>query len=155
MIKLETERLYLYPLSDEEMEQLIATETDPAMKQAYTEMLQGCLTAPKDRVWYAVWNMERKDAPGTVVGDLCFKGVDTNGMTELGYGLRAGCCGRGYMREAVKALTAWALAQPGVTRVEAETDPHNLASQKVLACAGFVPTGTFGEEGPRFVYTGE
>ncbi|MBR3561900.1 MAG: GNAT family N-acetyltransferase [Oscillospiraceae bacterium] len=51
---------------------------------------------------------------------------------------------------AVDAAVAWALKQAGVTRVEAETEPDNTASQRVLEKCGFLPSGTFGEEGPRF-----
>lgn len=72
-------------------------------------------------------------------------------MAELGSGLKAGCCGKGYMTEAVNAIVLWALAQPGIARVEAETEPQILASQKVLAQVGFVPTGVMGKEDPRFV----
>ena len=36
-------------------------------------------------------------------------------------------------------------------RVEAETEPDNAASQRVLAKCGFVPNGIVGEEGPRYV----
>lgn len=39
----------------------------------------------------------------------------------------------------------------GVTAVEAETAPDNAASIRVLAKLGFQPTGTLGEEGPRFL----
>lgn len=46
----------------------------------------------------------------------------------------------------------WASGQPGVTRIEAETEPGNAASQRVLEKSGFVLTGTTGEEGPRFVW---
>ena len=28
------------------------------MKQAYTEMLEGCLSNPDKRIWYVIWNME-------------------------------------------------------------------------------------------------
>ena len=42
-------------------------------------------------------------------------------------------------------------ATDGVTAVEAETDTGNAASQAVLRWVGFVPTGTMGEEGPRFI----
>ena len=90
--------------------------------------------------------------PGTIVGDLSFKGLAADGMVELGYGLRDGYCGHGYMTEAVKAISAWAVVQKGVTRIEAETAPKNTASQHVLMNAGFIPTGESGEEGPRFLY---
>lgn len=36
----------------------------------------------------------------------------------------------------------------------AETEPGNIASQRVLEKAGFIPTETNGEEGPRFVWNG-
>ena len=35
--------------------------------------------------------------------------------------------------------------------VEAEADPENAASQKVLENCGFHATGEIGEEGPRFI----
>lgn len=152
-MKLETDRLFLYPIDNDAMRGLIAAESDAEMKQAYTEMLDGCLREPQNRVWYAVWLIELKQTPGRIVGDFCFKGLNPDGMVEIGYGLRDGCCGKGYMTETVRAVTAWALAQPGVTRVEAETDPQNTASQRVLATCGYVPTGIMGEEGPRFVFT--
>lgn len=150
---IQTERLNLYPISDEEMKQLISEEQDSGMKQAYTEMLQGCLEHPDNRIWNAVWYMELKEQPGTIVGDFSFKGLGADGMVEIGYGTREGYCCRGYMTEAVRAVSRWAAAQEGVTRVEAETDPDNRASQRVLEKAGYVPNGVMGEEGPRFVFT--
>ena len=151
-MNIESERLNLYPISDGEMRQLIEETKEPEMKQAYTEMLQGCFDAPKMRMWYAVWFMELKDKPGTIVGDFCFKGLGEDGTVEIGYGLRAGFCGNGYMTEAVKTVAEWALKQEGVKRVEAETAEENEASKRVLEKAGFKPTGTFGEEGPRYHY---
>ena len=50
----------------------------------------------------------------------------------------------------MNALVHWAVSQPSVTRVEAETEPENIASQKVIANVGFVPNGEIGQEGPRF-----
>ena len=152
IMKIKSERLLLYPISDKEMEQLIENEEDVNLKQAYSEMLQGCINEPEKRVWHAVWFMELKKQPGTIVGDLSFKGLAADGMVELGYGLWEGYCGHGYMTEAVKAISEWAIAQKGVTRIEAETAPDNTASQRVLKNAGFVPTGKNGEEGPRFLY---
>ena len=150
-VELETARLLLYPVSDEAMQTLAAEEPDPDLKQAYAQMLAGCRGDPANRLWHAVWVMELKEQPGEAAGDLSFKGPPLNGRVELGYGLRDGFCGHGYMTEAVNAICAWALSQPGVTGVEAETAPDNAASGRVLARAGFLPTGETGEEGPRFL----
>ncbi len=153
-MRLETERLFIYPVSDGEMRSLAESEKDSELRKAYSEMLRGCLDCPESRAWYAAWDMELRDSPGTVAGDLCFKGPPEGGAVEVGYGLRAGFCGKGYMTEALRALCAWALTQPGVMLIEAETEPGNAASQAVLARAGFVLTGKAGEEGPRFVLRG-
>ncbi len=154
-MKIESDRLILYPISNGEMKRLIEDEKKAELKQAYSEMLQGCIREPENRIWYAMWLMELKDCPGTIVGDFCFKGLNPDGMVEIGYGLKEGFCGYGYMTESVKVIAEWALVQQGVTCVEAETDPENKASQKVLAACGFIPTGTVGEEGPRFVFKGK
>ena len=146
MIK--TKRLMLYPASREQMENAIASETDLELRKAYTEMLEGCLQHPDQWAWNAMWMIELLD--GTHIGDLCFKGLADDGTVEIGYGILEEYQNRGYATEAVDAAAAWALKQPAVSRVEAETDPGNIASQRVLKKAGFIPTGTIGEEGPRF-----
>lgn len=104
-MRVETERMYLYPLSDEEMRLVIENESDQEMKQAYTEMLEGCLANPDKRIWSAVWNMELKDDPGIIVGDFCFKGLGDEGVIEIGYGLKEEYRHRGYMTEAVRTIT--------------------------------------------------
>ena len=145
---LETRRLRIYPATREQMESAIAAETDAELKAAYTEMLDGCLRHPDQWEWYAMWLIELRD--GARVGDLCFKGFGANGAVEIGYGILEGFQGRGYATEAVDAAVRWALEQAGVKRVEAETEPDNRASRRVLEKCGFLPTGTVGEEGPRF-----
>ena len=150
-MRVETERMYLYPLSGEEMRLVIEKESDLEMKQAYAEMLEGSLSNPDKRIWYAIWNMELKDESGIIVGDFCFKGLSDDGVIEIGYGLKEEYRHHGYMTEAVKVITEWALSQDGVKQVEAETDAENIASQKVLLQSGFISNGKMGEEGPRFV----
>ncbi len=151
-MKVESERLILYPLNNEEMKAMIEKENDSEMKQAYTEMLEGCLSNSAERMWYAVWNMELKNDIGKIVGDFCFKGIGDDGVVEIGYGLKEEYRHQGYMTEALKVITEWALSQENIQQVEAETDLHNIASQNVLARAGFVRNGKMGEEGPRFKY---
>ena len=146
---IETQRLTLTVATRGEMEQIIAATEEDELKQAYREMLQGCLDHPEQWDWYAIWLITRKD--GTHIGDLSFKGLHPDGSAEIGYGIDPAFRGNGYATEAVDAAVRWALEQPGVIRVEAETDPHNSASQRVLEKCGFLPSGTTGEEGPRFV----
>ncbi|MBP5718386.1 MAG: GNAT family N-acetyltransferase [Abditibacteriota bacterium] len=145
---LETPRLKIHIASDEEIRSLIAAQRDDALKAAYTEMFKGSAEHPDARKWYAPWIIELKD--GTHVGELCFMGPPSGGAVEIGYGISEEYRNRGYASEAVKALSAWALDRPGVAAVEAETEPGNRASQRVLAKAGFIPTGTAGKEGPRY-----
>ena len=79
-ISVKTERLMISPLSNEEMKQLIEAEPDEGMKQAYTEMLEGCEKNPGKRIWNAIWTMRLKNDPSISVGDLSFKGLNSNGM---------------------------------------------------------------------------
>lgn len=51
----------------------------------------------------------------------------------------------------MNAAVQWTLRQSGVSRVEAETEPGNIASQRLLEKCGFARTGVIGEEEPRFV----
>ena len=147
-IVIETERLRIHVASREQMEQFIKSQVIDDLKLAYTEMLNGCSDHPDQWEWYAIWMIGLKD--GTHVGELCFKGLDPNGIAEIGYGISEKYRNNGYAAEAVKAVSEWALTRPEVNALESETDPDNKASQRVLEKCGFVRNGKFGEEGPRF-----
>lgn len=148
-IHLETKRLELEPMSDTDIEQLIEQASDAEMKKAYSEMLDGCRRDVANRIWYAPWKLSLRGDP-KYIGDLCFKGPAKHSAVEIGYGIEPAYEGNGYMTEAVKAMTEWAFRQPGVHFVEAETEPDNKASQRILEKCGFVANG-HGKEGPRFV----
>ncbi|MCR4719897.1 MAG: GNAT family N-acetyltransferase, partial [Firmicutes bacterium] len=90
---------------------------------------------------------------GTHIGELCFKGLDENGVAEIGYGILEEHQCQGYATEAVKAVLTWAFQNPKVTAVEAETDAENMASKRVLEKCGFIANGKIGEEGPCFTAT--
>ena len=145
-----TDRLTIRIASDDEMLALVTEETDPELKSAYSQMRALSIAYPSLRQWYAAWLIEQPD--GTRVGDLCFKGLSDDGAVEIGYGMLPAYRGNGYASEVVAAMAAWAAQQPGVSCVEAETEPDNFASQKVLAHAGFMPNGFYGIEGPRYTW---
>ena len=145
---IETNRLKIYAASQEQMEAFIAEQTIDVLKEAYTEMLNSCLSHPNQWEWYAIWMIELKD--GTHVGELCFKGLSEDGVAEIGYGIAEDYQGSGYATEAVSTIVDWALQQSCVSRIEAEAEEENIASIKVLEKCGFVRNGIMGEEGPRY-----
>ena len=95
-----TERLCIYPASQEQMEAMITSEQDAELKKAYSEMRDGCLQHPDQWDWYAIWMIEKTD--GTHIGNLCFKGLRENGVAEIGYGILEAFQGQGYATEAVR-----------------------------------------------------
>jgi Acetyltransferase (GNAT) domain len=64
------------------------------------------------------------------------------GCTEVGYGVRTGLRGRGYVTEALAALTSWALSEGGMARVELKTESGNAASRRVAEKVGYTREGT-------------
>jgi ribosomal-protein-alanine N-acetyltransferase len=60
---------------------------------------------------------------------------------ELGYRVAQHVAGRGVATAAVRELCALAAARHGLRTLRAATSRVNVASQRVLAKAGFVPTG--------------
>lgn len=86
-------------------------------------------------------------ATGLVVGSVGLFWPPADGDVELGYGVVPSRRGRGYAAEATRALTAHALAAPGVRRVHATVELRNVASVRVLEKAGFRRTGTDEDEG--------
>lgn len=145
----ETDRIRIYPASREQMDAFISGEKDEELKKAYNEMLEGCLSHPDRWDWHAMWMIEKSD--GTHVGNLCFKGIENDKNPEIGYGILEEFRNQGYATEAVKLALEWAFGHSKVAAVEAEADPGNAASLKVLMKCGFQATGETGEEGPRFI----
>jgi len=121
---IETKRLIITTASQDEMISFIKEQTDEILIKAYGEMLQGCLDHPDHWDWYAIWFIRTKC--GSHIGDLSFKGLNADGSVEIGYGISEIKQGNGYATEAVNAAVTWALKQPGVFRVEAETEHEFL-----------------------------
>lgn len=56
---------------------------------------------------------------------------------EIRYAMGKDYRRRGYMTEAVKAICCWALEQPEVAHITAETDLVSYPSQRILERLGF------------------
>ncbi|HEV7679293.1 MAG TPA: GNAT family N-acetyltransferase [Candidatus Dormibacteraeota bacterium] len=77
-------------------------------------------------------------ADGAVIGDIGFHGPpDESGHVSVGFGIVPEARGQGYATEALVAISRWAVSQPAVECVLADTTHDNPASQGVLRGAGF------------------
>ena len=86
-----------------------------------------------------VWLLEEKGS-GRLAGSIATR-PDQHGV-NVGYLVARDCWGRGFMPEALRAVTEWWLSQPGVFRVWATCDIENPASARVLEKSGFTLEGT-------------
>jgi [ribosomal protein S5]-alanine N-acetyltransferase len=89
---------------------------------------------------------------GAVVGRFNLYDVK-DGAADLGYRVAEHVAGRGVATEAVRELCRRAVADYGLHTLRAMTTLDNVASQRVLAKAGFVPDGPAviaGQPGTRY-----
>ena len=77
---------------------------------------------------------------GSVLGRFNLYGI-ADGTAALGYRVAQEVAGRGVATAGVRELCQLAAAQYGLRTLRAETSHENVASQKVLTKAGFVPVG--------------
>jgi len=83
------------------------------------------------------WGVERRDT-GVLAGTCSlFAFSAQNRRAEVGYLLAHEHWGAGLMREAIGAVTDWAFDALGLIRVEADVDPRNAASLRLVEALGF------------------
>lgn len=139
-----TKRLVITPATEQEMQALIDNEENADVRAAYMQMQAGAKNDPKNANFYLPWVI-RKKKEDAIMGDLGFKGPAVRGAVEIGYGMKPEYRGRGYMTEAVDAMSMWAMGQQDVYFVDAQTEPQNAASQAILEKNGFQQTGPSAE----------
>jgi len=158
-VTLTTARLRLRPLAPAEMQALLAGVPVPGLRWAEDYPLDGTLVAVAmqedlakrgvDRGGFCHYQVVLKDED-IVIGDVGFHAPpDELGEVSVGFGIVPAARRRGYAVEALRAVLEWALQQPEVRCVHADTDLVNLASQRVLAAAGMLLAA---DEGDRKVY---
>lgn len=80
---------------------------------------------------------------GSVLGRFNLVGIE-DGAAELGYRVAQHATGRGVATAAVRELCRLAASRYGLRTLRAATADQNVASQRVLVKAGFVPAGPAG-----------
>lgn len=152
---LSTARLTLRPLRTEDASPLFAMYSDvefmrywsfPVMKRYeqavdyVARRMQGSVT--QTEIFWAI----DLTATNETIGTCCLFNADlVSKRAEIGFGLHRPFWGRGYMTEAARAAVDCAFDLLRLHRLEAEIDPRNTPSARVLERLGFVKEGLLRE----------
>lgn len=91
--------------------------------------------------------------PGELIGTVSLFALDLgNRRAEIGYALHRSAWGHGYAAEAVTGVVDHAFCELGLNRLEADIDPRNAASARLLERLGFRREGVLRE---RWIVAGE
>lgn len=95
----------------------------------------------------------RRETPDQMLGACTlFDLIAEQGRAEIGYALLPAAWGQGLMREALTLLIDHGFTDFGLRRIEADIDPRNTASGRVLEALGFRREGLLRE---RWCVAGE
>lgn len=155
-----SERVCLRPMNPDDASSIFALFSDPeAMRYwsypPYTELAQAEARLARDIAgaaqsdvlpWGIAWE-------GTLIGTVTLHDLNlSGGRAELGYMLHRSHWGQGLASEAVSLAIDHAFTTLGLRRLEADIDPRNTASQRLLERLGFVREGYLRE---RWCVAGE
>jgi len=153
-MKIETARLIIKALSETEMRKYILSDfsletslnlehrprniTARIKTTIESKILPDLIDKNKNILFYTYWTIISKDQ-NIMVADICFKGEpNEKGEVEIGYSTYPEFQLKGFMTEAIGGLTNWAFKQININSILAATDPHNIASKRVLEKNNFV-----------------
>jgi RimJ/RimL family protein N-acetyltransferase len=161
---LETERLQLRRFTDDDVENLVELDSDPAVmkfinggrptprNEIENDVLPAFLAYYKRYAGYGFWAAVEKST-GAFVGWFHFRPAKgaPHGEIELGYRLRRSAWGKGYATEGSRALIEKGFVELGVKRVVAETMVVNAASRRVMEKSGLRLVRTFHQPWPDYI----
>jgi RimJ/RimL family protein N-acetyltransferase len=151
---LTTERLLLRPLTVGEAEAIRRGEPLPELRFADGFPLPdthdglGLFLRHGDERWG--FSLIVCEAEGLVIGEIGFVGRPAQRNVMIGYAIVPSARRQGYAREAIVALTEWALADAEVDEVRAQTLPDNEPSIRALLGAGFTEDAISNKKVRRF-----
>ena len=154
-VEIRTQRLLLRPLAEADAEALFAVHADTRVMQysnspAWTGIQQAHDLVALSHSWlssgmHLCLGIARKD-DGVVMGTCTLFDINRSSRrAELGFVLGSLAWGQGYMTEALVAFLNHGFRELDLNRVEADTDPRNLAAIKTLEGLGFVREGLLRE----------
>lgn len=154
--QLNTERLLLRAMSDEDIPAMYALRSDPRVMRyigrplaksiddaaALVQVIQRNVATNEG----LTWAITEIGSP-TMIGVIGFWRIDKeHHRGEVGYTLAASHWGRGLMREALECVLEHGFGALRLHSVQAICDPHNAASIRLLERCGFVREGYYRQD---------
>ncbi|TCW84032.1 N-acetyltransferase [Burkholderia sp. SRS-46] len=150
-VRLTTARLTLRPLKEDDAHALFEIWSDAEAMRYFSFSAMADLDEAKERVARKLTTAAdgtdfncvlESRATGEVLGECAlFHMNEQCRRAEIGFSLKRRHWGSGYMREAAAALVEHAFGVLHLNRLEADIDPRNVASARLLERLGFVREG--------------
>jgi RimJ/RimL family protein N-acetyltransferase len=153
--RLETPRLILREITPDDVQDLFRIYANPEVMRYWSAApMRSIAEAHRKIAGVAAafhahegirWAITRKDA-GRLIGSCGhWRLVKEHFRSEIGYELAPEHWGQGIMPEAVDAILRFGFERMGLHSVEAQIEPNNIGSRRVLEKLGFVQEGYFRE----------
>ncbi|MEZ5014331.1 MAG: GNAT family N-acetyltransferase [Chitinophagales bacterium] len=143
-----TERLQLRAIRSSDVDALYALRSDPRVmryvdrplartREEVEDLVQRMLTGYTENTG-ASWCITHADAD-TLIGNIGIWRIDAaNHRGEIGYILHPDLHNKGYMTEAMRPVLQYAFEDLGLHTIEANINPLNIGSQRILEKHGFI-----------------
>ena len=155
-IRIETERLILRRMRDEDLAEYLDCESQPGhtqylSREPYTEeearkFIATSRDLPLDAEGVYLHLAVEHKATGRVIGTTCIKVTSrVHGQGDMGWFLHAGCRGQGLATEASRAMLEFAFTTLDLHRITAHCDGENTRSRLMAERLGMQREAFFRE----------
>ena len=152
---IETERLILREVMDEDINEIFVLRSDPRVIKYIDRAPAGSLQEIVDFINMLkdalhnnkgiCWAITIKGDP-TLIGTVdIWRIIKEHHRAEIGYALHPGHQSKGYASEALNAILEYGFQTIKLHSMEANVNPENVASIKLLERAGFIREAYFKE----------
>jgi len=152
---LDGDRVRLRAFRDGDSAALYTIYSDPAVMRYWSypawtahDQADAYLSRVRDAVvseGVLAWAIANRD-DDMLIGTMTVLHIDSaNARAEIGYALASAHWGRGYAQEALRIALAFAFDAMQLRRIEADVDPRNQASCRLLERIGFAREGLLRE----------
>ncbi|MFL5800931.1 MAG: GNAT family N-acetyltransferase [Roseiflexaceae bacterium] len=151
--QLETERLILRQITPDDAEDIFRIYADPQVMRYWSSAPMRSIDQAHRKIAGAAaafharegirWAITRKGSSRLIGSCGHWRLIKEHSRSEIGYELAPEYWGQGIMPEAVGAILRFGFERMGLHSVEAQIEPNNQGSRRVLEKLGFVQEGYF------------